>query len=74
MVHSVGFMHVTILNLPSFEQFKMINVFLVGLIPGPDEPKHDINYFLRPFVDTNVLSSTQCPGKWTPSSSKHDSE
>ena len=51
VVHSVGVMYVTVLNLPSFERYKMKNVFLVGLIPGPDEPKHDINYFLRPFVD-----------------------
>ena len=48
--YSVGAMYITVLNLPSKERYKLKNVFLAGVIPGPDEPKHDINDFLRPLV------------------------
>ena len=55
IVYSVGAMYITILNLPSTECYKMKNVFLVGILPGPDESKHDINPFLRPLVDELLL-------------------
>lgn len=29
---------------------KQENTILVGLIPGPHEPRHDINTFMEPFV------------------------
>ena len=51
LTYSVGAMYLTVLNLPSTERYKMKNVFLVGILPGPDEPKRDINSFLRPLVD-----------------------
>ena len=51
LTYSVGAMYITILNLSSTERYKLKNVLLVGLIPGPDEPKHDINAFLKPIVD-----------------------
>ena len=40
-----------VLNLPCESRYKQENVILVGLIPGPHEPKHDINTFLRPLVE-----------------------
>ena len=43
-------MYLTIMNLPQEIRFKQENVMLVGLIPGPREPKHDINCFLSPLV------------------------
>ena len=51
VVYSVGVLYITVLNLPSSERYKIRNAFLVGIIPGPDEPKHDVNNFLRPLID-----------------------
>ena len=48
--YSVGAIYLTIMNLPRDIRFKQENVILVGLIPGPSEPKHDINCFLLPLV------------------------
>lgn len=48
--YSVGAIYMTILNLPREVRNKPENVILVGLIPGPSEPRHDINSFLDPLV------------------------
>ena len=49
--HSCGVMYLVPMNLPREERFKPENVIMVGIIPGPREPKGDINYFLKPLVD-----------------------
>ena len=49
--YSVGAIYLTIMNLPRNIRFKRENVILVGLIPGPHEPSHNINSFLDPLVD-----------------------
>ena len=49
--YSVGAIYLTVMNLPRTLQFKQENVILIGLIPGPSEPPHDINPFLRPLVE-----------------------
>ena len=51
VTYSVGAIYITVLNLPSTQRYKLENMFLVAILPGPDEPKHDINEFLRPLVD-----------------------
>ncbi|OAD80875.1 hypothetical protein PHYBLDRAFT_102425, partial [Phycomyces blakesleeanus NRRL 1555(-)] len=39
-------------NLPYEERFKPENVILVGLMPGPKEPKtKEINHYSKPIVD-----------------------
>ena len=44
------------LSQPRSECFKEENVLLVGMIPGPKEPKQNINDFLAPFFhDLQVL-------------------
>ena len=48
--YSLGAIYITVLNLPRELQNKAQNVILIGLIPGPHEPKHDINSFLSPLV------------------------
>ena len=54
--YSVGAIYLCVLNLPRNECFKEKNVILVGMIPGPNEPKQHINTFLRPMVrDLQVL-------------------
>ena len=53
--YSVGAIYLCVLNLPRNERFKEENV-IVGMIPGPNEPKQHINTFLRPMVrDLQVL-------------------
>ena len=55
-VYSEGVLYMVLMNLPRAERFKPKNVFLVGVIPGPHEPKHNINSYLQPLVaELNVL-------------------
>lgn len=49
--YSVGVIYLAILNLPREERFKDENMILVGVIPGPKEPKININAYLEPLVD-----------------------
>ena len=47
---SVGVIYLTILNLPRTLRYKRENILLLGIIPGPHEPKLNINSFLYPMV------------------------
>ena len=47
--YSLGALYLTIL-LPPEMRHKHENVILVGLIPGPHEPSHDLNSYLEPLV------------------------
>ena len=49
--YSVGAIYLTIQNLPRNMRYKMENVILVGIIPGPKEPKLTINSYLAPLVE-----------------------
>ena len=49
-VYSVGVIYLTILNLPHHERYRAENIILVGIIPGPAEPKKTINSYLMPLV------------------------
>ena len=67
--HSCGVIYLVLMNLPREERFKPENVIMVGIIPGPKEPKGDINSFLKPLVDElidfwdGVISEDLClPG------------
>jgi hypothetical protein len=54
--YSAGAMYVAIQNLPREERYAAGNVLLVGVIPGPHEPKKTMNSYLRPLVkDLNDL-------------------
>ena len=46
--YSLGAIYLAVLNLPRGIINKISNVILVGLIPGPQVPQHDIN--LDPLV------------------------
>ena len=48
--YSVGAIYLVIQNLPRSERYKFENVILVGMIPGPKEPKRDMNSYLSPLV------------------------
>ena len=49
--YSMGIIYLAVENLPRSERFKVENILLVGCIPGPAEPKLNINSFLSPLVD-----------------------
>ena len=51
MKDSVGALYLCIANLPRSLRYKQENVILVGIIPGPTEPKLTINSYLKPLVD-----------------------
>ena len=44
---SIGVIYMVVTNLPREERFKPENLIVVGIIPGPKEPKHHINSFLQ---------------------------
>ena len=39
------------MNLPRAVRFKRKNVILVGILPGPSEPRRDINSYMEPLVE-----------------------
>ena len=49
--YSLGAIYMAISNLPRDERFKWDNKILCGIIPGPKEPKYDINTYLQPIVN-----------------------
>ena len=49
-VYSVGVIYLTVQNLPPTERNKPENIIVVGVIPGPREPKLTINSYLSPLV------------------------
>ena len=60
---SVVGMYMICLNLPPEERYKLENMFLVGIIPSPHEPKkEEINHLLSPLVDD--LIDSYCHGVW----------
>lgn len=48
--YSVGVVYIVILNLPREMRYLPRNVIIVGIIPGPREPKQTINTILEPLV------------------------
>ena len=48
---SVGIIYLVIINLPRALCFKLENCIIVGIIPGPKEPKGCINLILGPMVN-----------------------
>lgn len=49
--YSVGVIYLTIQNLPRSERFKEENIILIGVLPGPSEPKLVMNSYLTPLVE-----------------------
>ena len=48
---SVGVIYMVVMNLPRAERYKIENVIVVGILPGPGEPKLTANTFLKPLVE-----------------------
>ena len=49
--HSVGVIYLALVNLPREIRFRKENVIIIGIIPGPKEPKGNINFYLKPLVE-----------------------
>ena len=49
--YSIGVIYLVVQNLPRSLCFKLENVIVVGLIPGPREPKNTINSYLKPLIN-----------------------
>jgi len=49
--YKIGALYMSILNLPRNERYKLKWTMLVGLIPGPTEPRDNINTFVTPLVN-----------------------
>ncbi|XP_066914536.1 uncharacterized protein [Clytia hemisphaerica] len=54
--YSLGVVYAVIVNLPRKVRFLWENVLVLGIIPGPREPKLHINTYLRPFVDELLIA------------------
>lgn len=54
-IYSVGVIYLTVMNLPHHIRSKRENVILLGIIPGPGEPSHDVNMYLAPLVEELLL-------------------
>ena len=53
--YSTGAIYAIINNLPRSIRFKPENILILGLLPGPHEPKlHEINNYLAPLVNELV--------------------
>ena len=48
---SFGAMYLSVQNLPRSERYKLENVILIGIIPGPKEPKYAMNQYLSHLVE-----------------------
>ena len=58
--YSVGVVYLVIMSLPRNERFKVENVIVVGIIPGPHEPSGSIKSYLSPLVDELLLLWEGC--------------
>jgi hypothetical protein len=67
---SICGIYLVCLNLPPDVRYKVENVFLVGIVPGPHEPStHQVNHLLRPLVDD--LLSLWSPGIYLKQTAKY---
>ena len=48
--YKMDIIYLVVKNLPRGDRYKVENVILVGCIPGPKEPKGNINAFLKPLI------------------------
>ena len=49
--YSVGVIYLVVANLPRSERYKIENVIIAGIVPGPKEPRKHMNSYLKPLVD-----------------------
>ena len=50
LTYSVGAIYLSVFNLPRQSRYKLHNICLVGIIPGPCEPELTVNQYINPLV------------------------
>ena len=50
-IYSVGAIYLSVFNLPRQSRYKLQNICLVGIIPGPCEPQLTVNQYIEPLVE-----------------------
>ena len=50
LLYSVGAIYLSIFNVPRQSRYKLENICLIGIIPGPREPELTVNPFLNPLI------------------------
>lgn len=50
LTYSVGAIYLSVFNLPRADRYKFKNICLIGIIPGPTEPKVTVNSYIAPLV------------------------
>lgn len=58
------------LNIPPAERFKKRNMFLVGFIPGPNNPKY-LDSFIFPLVQEFLQLESGVPDVWNSAQNQH---
>ena len=73
--YSVGAIYLVVQNLPRYERFKLKNIILIGLIPGPKEPPKTINTYLVPLVNdlVKLYHGVEIPNAHSPFKNKNKS-
>ena len=51
LTYSIGVLYLSVLNLPSYVRYFNACTILVGVLPGPHEPKLTVNTYLEPLVN-----------------------
>ena len=51
LTYSVDVIYLSVLNLPCHLRYNEANTILVGILPGPHEPKHTVNTYLQLLVN-----------------------
>ena len=51
LTYSVGVFYLSVLYLPSHIRYSNAHTILVGILPGPKEPKLTLNTYLEPLVN-----------------------
>ena len=49
--YSVGVIYLSVLNLPPNVRYKLQNICLIGIIPGPHEPENSVNEYIKSLVN-----------------------
>ena len=58
--YSLGVIYLVIINLPRSKCFKIQNIVVFGLIPGPSESPLHLNTYLRPLVEVTATMESWC--------------
>ena len=51
LTYSVGAIYLSVFNLPRQSRYKLHNICLVGIIPGPCEPELTVNQYIKPLIE-----------------------